>query len=1163
MPDFVHLHTHSHYSLLDGLIKIDELLDKAREYNMKALALTDHGVMYGVVEFYQKAKERGIKPIIGVEAYLARNSLQDKRPKIDEKPYHIVLLAKNKVGYLNLIKITSKAYLEGFYYKPRIDLEFLADHAKGLIGLTSCLQGEIPLSIINNDLAKTEKLILKYNEIFGQNNFYLEVQDHPNLRYQTKVNEEMIQLGKKLKIPVVATNDVHYLNSEDAEAHDILLCLQTKHKQKESKRLSYMGEDYSFKSPQIMTEHFKDHPEVIENTNKVAELCNFELELGQVTLPYFETPHNLDKDQYLRQLCKEGLKKRYDSQEKIDPEILKRLDYELSIIQKTGFASYFLIVQDFINWAKKEGIVVGPGRGSAAGSIVSYLTNITNIDPIKYNLLFERFLNPERISMPDIDMDFADKRRDEVIQYVERKYGKDHVAQIITFGTMAARAVIRDVGRVLGLTYTYCDKIAKLIPTFTTLDQALNIVPELKEIYESDPEIKKLIEIAKKLEGVARHVSTHACGVVITKESLDQRVPVQYASQDDKIIITQYSLHPIEDLGLLKMDFLGLKNLTIIEDTLKIIQKTKKIEISIDNIPLDDPKTFKLLQKVDTTGVFQLESTGMKRYLRQLNPTTLEDIIAMVALYRPGPMDWIPNFIAGKHKKKVTKYLHPSLKSILEKTYGVAIYQEQVMQIAQELAGFTLGEADVLRKAVGKKIPKLLKQQKEKFIQGCLKNNIQKEIAEKIFDFIEPFAGYGFNRAHAACYALIAYQTAYLKANFPTQFMASLLTSDYGDTDRVAIEVAECEQMGIEVLPPDINESYSTFTVVKESLEEDQKPRIRFGLTAIKNVGTSIVNAIIEERKQNGNYENLEDFLRRVQTKDLNKKSLESLIKSGALDKFGERNQMLYNMEKLLTYAKTAQKEKTNGQTNLFGMLPLAHLPSLRLEETEPTSKQQRIAWEKGFLGLYISEHPLDEYKEYFAKNTIPCREIGEYLGRSRVRIGGVITQIQKILTRNQEPMLFIKVEDTSGEIEILVFPSTLKTNPEIWQEDKIVIVDGRISDKDGLIKLICNEAYEFNPKNPPHSFKPLAKTQKISISNQSTGIIYLTLPPSIKRRILERLKIILNSNPGSYQVNLLFSKNNQTKKIATNFLIDYNEKIAKEIEILIGQNSIKIDRKT
>jgi len=1148
MSDFVHLHVHSHYSLLDGLAKINDLVKKAVDLQMKALALTDHGVMYGAIEFYQKAKSAGIKPIIGLETYIARNGMLNKRPKVDDRPGHLVLLAKNKTGYLNLIKLATEAHLHGFYYKPRIDFELLKKHNDGLIALTGCLQGEIPRALVNEDTDRLNELIKTYQDIFGKDNFYLEVQDHPNIEEQVKINKKIIELGKKLKVPVVATNDVHYLNPEDDEAQDILVCLQTKKKKDDKDRMNYLGEDFSLKSGNEMAKAFEDYPEVIENTVEVAKKCNLEIELGKISLPLFEVPGGKTADKYLVELCYQGLKHRFPDRIK-DKVIIERLEYELKVIEKTGFASYFLIVQDFVNWAKSQGIVVGPGRGSAAGSIVSYLLNITNVDPIKYDLLFERFLNPERISMPDIDLDFADTRRDEVISYVENKYGKDHVAQIITFGTMAARVSVRDVGRVIDLPYSYCDRVAKLIPMFASLDQALRIVPELQEIYNNDPDGKRLIDLAKKLEGVARHASTHACGVVITKEQLDNYVPVQYAAQGDQTIVTQYSLHPIEDMGLLKMDFLGLKNLTILENTIEIIKKARQYKINIDDLPLDDKNSFKLLQEGITTGVFQLESSGMKRYLKQLKPTSLEDIIAMVSLYRPGPMEFIPDFIAGKHGLKVTKYLHPKLKPILEKTYGVAVYQEQLMQIARDLAGFTLGEADVLRKAVGKKISKLLKQQREKFITGCVKNKISKSTAEKIFDFIEPFARYGFNRAHAACYALIAYQTAYFKANYPNEFMASLLTSDYGDIDRVAIEVEECESMGIKVLPPDINESFSTFTAVFDPATKLPTKRIRFGLLAIKNVGFNIVKTVIKERKENGPYKSLDDFLRRVQTKDLNKKSLESLTKSGALDQFGERQRMLENMNLLLTYAKSAEKEALNGQSSIFGALPVQHAPSLKLKEVKPATKNQKLTWEKELLGMYISEHPFAEYHQHLNNVTIPVSELPNHAHRpDNVKVSGIITQIQKVITRSNEPMLFVKLEDTTGRVEVLVFPTILKSNPVIWQEEKIVLIEGKVTDKDGVIKLLCNRAQELD----------LEKIKNNSeLSKKINSIVYINLPPTVKKQTVEQLKDSFSKNPGPYHVHLRINSPQKTKIIATKFCV--GERCFNKIKFLIGEDNIEL----
>lgn len=1085
---FVHLHTHSHYSLLDGLIKIDDLVKVVKESGATYAALTDHGVMYGVIEFYQKCKKAGIKPIIGVEVYLTLGSRLDKNSRTEEKNYHLILLAKDIVGYKNLIQLTTIAHLEGFYYKPRIDWETLTKYKDGLIALTACLAGEISRLILSGKLEKCEKRLLEYQELFGDGNFYLELQHHQNYPEQIKVNQQLIEFSKKLNIPLVATNDVHYLNKEDDEAQDILLCLQTKKKKEDQNRLTMVGENFSFRSNQEMQEFFKDTPEAISNTVKIAEQCNLEIKLNEIQLPHFSVPDGYDCDSYLTEWSKKGLLERYGKDyQHVDEKIKQRMDYELSVIKKMGWSAYFLIVADFVNWAKDNKIVVGPGRGSAAGSLVCYLVNITNIDPLKYDLLFERFLNPDRVSMPDIDMDFADIRRDEVIRYVEEKYGKDHVAQIITFGTMAARAAIRDVGRVLNCPYDYCDKLAKMIPMSYKIEQALEEVGELKNIYKNEDATKKIINYAKRLEGVARHASTHACGVIITKEPITEYAPLQYASSSDRTIVSQYSLHPVEDLGLLKMDFLGLKNLTIIESAIKIIKNTRGLDINIDKIPLNDKPTYKLFQKGETTGVFQFESSGMKRYLCELKPTEFEDIIAMVALYRPGPMEWIPDYIAGKHGKKKPIYLHVKLEPILAKTYGVAIYQEQVMQIARDLAGFTMAEADVLRKAVGKKILKLFGEQKEKFIDGCVKNGIASQLAEKIFSFIEPFAGYGFNRSHAACYALIGYQTAYLKSKWPIEFMAALLTADQQNTDRIAIEIEECRKMKIDVLPPDVNQSFESFTAV---ISNDESKTIRFGLKAVKNIGDHIAEVIIEERKKNGLFKDLSDFLERICDKDLNKKSLESLIKCGGFDQFGERGQFLKNIENILEFNRETSKTKNNGQTSLFSEIPSLNLNSkIKLENASPVKQSEKLAWEKELLGLYITGHPFLDYEKIIDNDLIlPIVKLVKNLSARQIFIAGIIIKVQKITTRSNELMLFVKIKDSSGVIESLVFPSLLKENSDIWQEGKAIICQGKLSNKDQQIKFLCNRAVELTIND---AMKIIAKFIKDANANTSSKSFY------------------------------------------------------------------------
>jgi len=1054
---FTHLHVHSHYSLLDGLPKIDGLIDRALELGMDSLALTDHGSMYGVVEFYKKAKAKGLKPIIGTELYLAPGRKEDKQPRIDDKNFHLILLVKNKTGYQNLVFLMTEAWLKGFYYKPRIDKELLRARAEGLIGSSACLAGEIPQAILKGDLKKAETLALEYQSIFGPGNFFLELQHHANLPEQAKVNAELIKISKKTGVPLVATNDVHYLTPDQAQAQDILMLVNTNADIDDPERLSMKDNDFSLRPPQQIIDYFQDVPEAITNTQKIVAQCNFEFELGKYQLPHFKVPSGQAPEEFLKELAYQGISKRYPGQ--TSKEVLDRLEYELAVIAKTGFASYFLIVQDFVNWAKKQGIGVGPGRGSAAGSIVAYLLNITDIEPLKYDLLFERFLNPERISMPDIDLDFADNRRDEVITYVRQKYGDDHVAQIITFGTMAARAAIRDTGRAMGIAYLLCDQVAKSIPFGLTLDKALTDSQEFRQLYESDEQVKKLIDTAMVLEGVARHASTHAAGVVITKDPLNTIVPLQRPTQDDTAIVSQYEMHAIEDLGLLKMDFLGLRTLTQIENTINIIKNTKGETIEIIALPLDDKKTYKLLQDAKTTGVFQLESGGMKRNLKELKPSVFEDIIAMVALYRPGPMDLIPDFIARKHGHKAIEYIHPLLEPILKNTYGIIVYQEQVMAVASRLAGFTLPEADTLRKAMGKKIKKLMEEQKEKLIQGMMRNSIPGSTAEKIWEFIEPFAQYGFNKSHATCYALIGYQTAYLKAHFPTEFMAALMNSESDDIERVAFLVDECRQMDIEVLPPEINESLGTFTVIKDGV-------IRFGLKAVKNVGSNVVDAIVKERKANGFFKTITEVIERVQDKDLNKKSLESLIKCGAFDAIGERGRLLANLEALLTYAREIQRPKTNGQASLFfiaGADTKNLLSPLKLQDAPAAGKKEKLEWEKELLGLYVSEHPAKEYEKVIARLALLPQKLTPAMVGQRVKVGGVLSHIHKIITKAGKPMLFVGLEDTKAKLEILVFPKMLERTPTFWQEGKVIIASGRLDDKEGNFKLLCEETQELN----------------------------------------------------------------------------------------------------
>lgn len=1061
---FIHLHVHSHYSLLDGLAKINDLVALAKEYGMPALALTDHGNLYGAIEFYEKATKAGVKPILGVEVYLAARSRLQKEAGLDNVRYHLTLLAKNETGWRNLIKLVTKSYLEGFYYKPRIDKEILAEHSEGLVCLSGCMSGEIARFLGKNQIAEAEAAARWYREIFGDD-FYIEIQPH-----MSDIKMKLKTLAQRINSPLVATHDIHYARKEDKAAHEILLAVQTGSRLDNDDRMSFKNYDVSFISPTEMEELMNDVPEAVAESARVAEKCNVVLKLHENKIPCFPLPENESSPfEYLKRLVYERVKLRYPS---LSSEVTERIAYELSVIEKTGFADYFLIVADCISWAREHGIVVGPGRGSSAGSIVSYILGITNLDPLKYELLFERFLNPERIQVPDIDIDFADTRRDEVIAYVRQKYGDDRVAQIITFGTMAARAAIRDTGRALGYSYDFCDKIAKLIPFNPTqgmkegwLDECLKDVTELKQAYARDPQVKTLIDAARKLEGTARHASVHACGVVISNEPLTNLVPLQRAPQGEDAVITQFEMHAIEDLGLLKMDFLGLKNLTIIEETIKLVRETKGEEIDIDKLPLDDEKTYNLMRKGDTTGVFQLESSGMRANLKKLKPKGLEDVIAMISLYRPGPMELIPQYLTLRASKKPIPYLHPRLEPILKNTYGVGIYQEQMMRIARDLAGFSLAEADTLRKAIGKKIKHLLEEQKEKLITGMEKNGIDHKSAETIWELFPPFARYGFNRSHAACYAFVSFQTAYLKAHYPIEFMTALLNVGGTDTERINFLVTEAKHMNIQTLPPDINESFETFST-------DGKI-IRFGLGAVKNVGANIVRIIIEERARSGAYASLSDFLSRVKHRDLNKKSLESFLKAGAFDSLGvERGQALENIDELLRYNAEAKRRELAGQSSLFGGGE-ARLTSLRMRPAPPAAKRAMLGWEKELLGLYISDHPFRPYaaslnssikpiKELLADVDSPINSRAISFSNSNVKVAGIVSSIQNMTTKRGDPMCFVTLEDLSDKIEMIVFADALSKYRSALSENKVVLAAGRLSSRDGETKLICDAVREL-----------------------------------------------------------------------------------------------------
>lgn len=1049
---FVHLHVHSHYSLLDGLSRPEQIVKTAKQHGSPAVALTDHGVLYGAVEFYKAAKKEGVKPIIGCEMYITNDHL--KKDANNKSSNHLLLLAKDEDGYKNLMQLVTKAHLDGFYYKPRIDHSMLKAHSKGLIATSSCLQGEIPIAVANNDVKAAEVKLADYLEIFGSDNFFMEVQHHPTITKQAEVNKGIFALADKHGLPIVATNDCHYVKAEDRDAHDILVCIQTGRTIHDQNRMRYTS-DHCIKSPEEMARIFKERPDAIANTLAVAEKIDLEIPLGLNLLPRFPTPDGKASEDYLRELCLEGLHRRYTGENK--EEALKRLDYELSVITEMGFSDYFLIVWDFINFAKSQDIVVGPGRGSAAGALIAYVLGITAIDPLKYGLIFERFLNPARVSMPDIDIDFADLRRQEIIDYVKNKYGNKNVAQVITFGTMAAKAAVKDVGRAMGYPYSEVDEIAKKMPPpvfgkHPPIEKSVVEHPELQQEYDKNPRAKALLDNAMKLEGTIRNAGTHACAVIIAEKELTEYTPLQFASGKDDTVVTQYSMKPLEDIGLLKMDFLGLRNLTILETTLKIIKAKHDVDIDLADLPESDEKAFKLLAEGKTTGVFQLESGGMKRYLRELKPTQIEDIIAMNALYRPGPMQYIPDYIQGKHDPENVKYQHPVFEEVLNETYGVCVYQEQLMLLARTFAGFTLSQADILRKAVGKKIPELLAEQRVKFVEGAVAEGHDQEFAETIFrDVIEPFAGYGFNKSHAACYAMIAYQTAYLKAHYPTEFMAALLTADQNNTDRVVIDLQECEVLGLKVLPPDINESRVDFTALNNGV-------IRFGLAAIKGVGEATVQEIINERK-NGKFESLENFVKRVPVKLLNKKNLESLAYSGALDIFGDRQQIAQSVDEITTFAKLEQTVENEDQMDIFGMMDKkgaeVKAAKLNLPNVPELTLMQKLKLEKKYLGLFVSDHPLKGFAGYFASRARLIGSFGKKDVGEKVSVYGLIIETKKIVTKKGDSMMILKLEDPSGVIEAVIFPRTYAKHSANLVEDKVLSVEAKLESRNDQMQLV------------------------------------------------------------------------------------------------------------
>ena len=1061
---FTHLHVHTEYSLLDGLSKIDELITRCQEYGMDSLAITDHGVMYGVIPFYLACCKAGIKPIIGVEFYMAQRSRFDKQPRIDADQYHLLLLVKNEKGYRNLMKLTTIAHLEGFYYKPRIDMEVLKEHSEGLVCLTACLDGEVPSLLLEGKDETAEKKAKEFCEIFGKD-FYLEIQAHPKIADQDKANKKIIALSRKIGVPLVATNDVHYVDPEDAEAQDALLAIQTKKMIADKDRLTMLDSpDFYLRSTEEMESSFLAYPDAIKNTQKIASECDLEIPLGKWILPYFSIPAGETSESCLKNIVYKRLLTRFP---KASEEIKKRLDYELDVICQKGFATYFLIVQDLVNWAKEQGIRVGPGRGSAAGSLVSYVLRITSIDPIEHNLPFERFLNPQRPSPPDIDLDFADDRRDEIIAYITRKYGQDKVAQIITFGRMEARQAVRDVGRVLGMPYSEPDRIAKLIPMGHSIEEALTGVFELQEYYREE-KYRKLLELAKKVESCARHASTHAAGVVIADKELAEYTPLQKEVKGERII-TQYDMYALDlntseqAIGLLKMDLLGLKNLTILQKAKEYIKNLRGIEIDISDIPLDDEKVYKTISEGETTGIFQLESSGMRRVARQLKPNRFSDLIAMIALFRPGPMQWINEFIERKKNPSLIVYPHEDLKPILEETYGIAVYQEQCLHTANIMAGYSLGEADILRRAIGKKKKKIMDKEKKRFIKRARKKGYSEETAQAVWRLIERFAGYGFNKAHSASYAMIAYQTAYMKVNYPVEFMAALLTAEADNKDKIALAVEECRRIGIVVSPPDINKSYSGFTIEEEFASLESKA-IRFGLSAIKNVGGAAIEEILRAREVGGEFQTLSDFCLRVGAQKVNKKVLESLIQVGATDKFGKRAAMLVGLDKIRRKTSLEQQRKAAGQTSLFEGLKEDNPKSAfddKLPEVEELEKNQLLTLEKKLLGFYLTENPLASALAVLEKSiSHRLDEItsSEYLGQ-RVKIGGIVASVRHVFTRKgNNEMAFATIEDEGGKIDLVIFPKIYGQTKDIWRTDQVVIVTGRVDFREERASVIVEK---------------------------------------------------------------------------------------------------------
>ncbi len=1169
---FTHLHVHSEYSLLDGFGRIDTLIEEAKRLGMNSLALTDHGVLFGAVDFYKSCLKQGIKPVIGCEVYVAPRRLTQKEGNLDTNPYHLILLAENNEGYKNLMKIVSEGFIEGFYYKPRIDHDYLRQHSKGIICLSACIAGEIPQAILQGQFQKAKELCAVYQDIFGKDHFFLEIQDH-RLREEAQVNEMLISFSREFGIPLAATNDVHYVRKADAEPHDVLLCIQTASNIHDEKRMRFPNQEFYLKSPEEMEKLFIDVPEALENTQKIADRCNVSFDLESAHLPEFELPEGeTSAAHYLRKLCEQGLKVRYGE---LTPEILERMDYELGVIDDMGFNNYFLVVWDFIKYAKDHGIMVGPGRGSAAGSLVAYGLDITTLDPLKYNLLFERFLNPERVTMPDIDCDFCYERRQEVIDYVIRKYGEDHVAQIITFGTMAARGAVRDVGRALDMPYSAVDKVAKEIPMHpgqnVTIEGAKQENPELQKMSDSSPEIKKLLDMAESIEGLSRHASTHAAGVVISDKPLMEYVPL-YRNGD--VITTQFPMGLLEDLGLIKMDFLGLRTLTVIRDALENIEHSQGKKIDLDTIDFADAGVYAMLSRGETLGVFQLESKGMISFMKDLQPENFEDIIAGISLYRPGPMDQIPRYIENKKHPLDITYLHPILEPILNVTYGCMVYQEQVMQIFRDVAGFSMGRSDLVRRAMSKKKIDVMDHEGKVFIhgekdeeghvivEGAISRGVPEAVAEKIYAEMKDFAKYAFNKSHAAAYAVIAYQTAWLKYHYPREFMAALMSSVMDSEKKVSKYIQDCRKMGIKVLPPDVNVSYDKFSV------KDDK--ICFGLGAIKGLGKNAIQSIVDSREKEGSFKGFRDFCERVDLKALNKRMFEGLIKGGAFDFTGNtRAQLLVGSEKIIDQVQQEKRDRLAGQISLIDLVGGEQLKDETLPEVTPFTKEQRLALEKDVLGLYVTGHPLEKYEAMLLDRTnlnSSMLESYEDLKDSGIRdggqivTGGLIADIKNQMTRNGKLMAFVTLEDLYGQIEVIVFPNTMEKYRHLLVTDQPVIIRGKINYNEEMnISVICEQIYPLSltQNTTEDSHQPQNRQSVIDSSGSRKIVIHFS--DFSQKPMIATIKSVLKKYPGSVPVELFFEAEKQRFGAAESLWVTVSDELINTLEQILGQKKVEV----